>query len=1439
VAVIQSGAGGGNLLTIDGVSKAARVTLYDASGNLITSLGDVVLLSQTLGSLNAAVVLSLSGQSGAALQITGTTGSVILSFEATVDNNEWFGINGVAPTTGHISNSTDTDGQWLLAVAGYTAVRARVSYLNSGSMTVSMRASQGSQLSTEANTVPVSPNQGLANTVANGWPVKITDGYNVLGTLTNPVKVDGSNFPQTISGSINIEPGTNPIRIDPIGTTSQPITAASLPLPSGASTETTLSSRLADSTFTGRINTLGQKTGSNSTPVVIASDQSSIPVSGTITANAGSGSFTVVQSTAANLNATVSGTITSNIGTTNGLALDATITGGTQRTKITDGTNNVALSNSSPAGTEQGLIVRNIPSGTQTISGTVSATQSGTWTVQPGNTANTTPWLSTINQGGNSATVSAGGALKIDGSATTQPISGTITANAGSGTFAVSASSLPLPSGAATETTLGARLADTTFTTRINTQGQKTMATSTPVVIASDQASFPVSGSGNFTIVQATAANLNATVSGTITANIGTSGSLALDTSITGLQVSQASTTSGQKGSLTQAAVSTSAPSYTTGQTNPLSLTTTGLLRVDGSGATQPISGSITANIGTTNGLALDATLTGGTVKSINRGGAKGSTVAADITSVSIDANTQALHVQLAGQGAVGTPIRIDPTGTTTQPVSGTITANAGTGSFTVAQATAANLNATITGTVTSNIGTTNGIALDATLAKLTVAQGTAIGSNTQALVGGSVSTSSPSYTTGNINPFSLTTSGALRVDASSTTQPISGAITANIGTSGSLALDATLTGGTQRNKITDGTNNAAVKAASTAAIATDPALVVAISPNNTVTVAGTVTASNPSVSTTSTSPPGSATYIGGSTTTAAPTYTTGQMNALSLTTAGALRIDGSATTQPISGTITANQGGTWTVQPGNTANTTPWLSTINQGGNSATVSAGGALKIDGSAVTQPVSGTITANAGTGTFAVSGTVTSNIGTTNGLALDTTISGLQVSQGSTTSGQKGAVILGAVTTAAPTYTTAQSSPISLTTAGAIRIDGSASTQPVSGTVATTQSGTWTMQPGNTANTTPWLSTISQGGNSATVSAGGALKVDGSTSTQPISASSLPLPTGASTETTLGTRLADATFTGRINTQGQKAMSASTPVVIASDQSAVLISNVAVISAGNSSIATLAGAATFTGTSDSSLGYQSIVVNVMAIGASAPAGTLRVEQSSDGSNWDIRDDFAVDGGTASPTGSFDIDIGLIASNFRISYINGATAQTAFRLQTLKFPIKTSLPNSATRKGIQSQTFLPVQSAKDTGRVAKVYTATAVAGVTTEALITLTPLSDFVAGSTGTSFAVTAGKRLRLQGMSVTWRSATAAAGSVILRFRVSNTGAVTASTAISAALGVTQATATAGFCASSTFTFPDGFELSGTMQLGITQLASAAATGLDFELYGYEY
>jgi len=118
------------------------------------------------------------------------------------------------------------------------------------------------------------------------------------------------------------------------------------------------------------------------------------------------------------------------------------------------------------------------------------------------------------------------------------------------------------------------------------------------------------------------------------------------------------------------------------------------------------------------------------------------------------------------------------------------------------------------------------------------------------------------------------------------------------------------------------------------------------------------------------------------------------------------------------------------------------------------------ALKVDGSATTQPVSGTVTAN---------------MGTTNGLALDATVTGLQVAQASTTAGQKGALALGATSSSAPTYTTAQSNPLSLDTAGSLRTNVTNSVTV--GTHGVSQSGTWTVQPGNTANTTPWLVNLS--------------------------------------------------------------------------------------------------------------------------------------------------------------------------------------------------------------------------------------------------------------------------------------------------------------------------------------------------------------------------
>lgn len=163
----------------------------------------------------------------------------------------------------------------------------------------------------------------------------------------------------------------------------------------------------------------------------------------------------------------------------------------------------------------------------------------------------------------------------------------------------------------------------------------------------------------------------------------------------------------------------------------------------------------------------------------------------------------------------------------------------------------------------------------------------------------------------------------------------------------------------------------------------------------------------------------------------------------------------------------------------------------VDSGGN-ASVNVG---KIAGSAVATGASGIqkIAVTDGTGTAI----------TSTGAALDINIksgsSSGAVAQGSTTSGQTGSLVQGAVTTAAPTYTTAQTDPLSLTTSGALRVDvgstgangtaikvdGSAVTQPVSGTVTVTQATAANLK-------------VDLSGTSANATA---LKVDASATTQP--------------------------------------------------------------------------------------------------------------------------------------------------------------------------------------------------------------------------------------------------------------------------------------------------------------------------------------------------
>jgi hypothetical protein len=319
----------------------------------------------------------------------------------------------------------------------------------------------------------------------------------------------------------------------------------------------------------------------------------------------------------------------------------------------------------------------------------------------------------------------------------------------------------------------------------------------------------------------------------------------------------------------------------TTGDLYPLSMTTAGLLRVDGSNVTQPVSGTVTANAGTGNFTVIQATasnllaevgglgaagsaLVGNPVLSAGSDGTDTRTLLTDTSGRQIVAGAAAAGSAIAGNpvlvgGSDGTDARALATDTSGHMVVvGTASDNTtnSTAKLPVIAAVANTSAPTYTtgdmvplSTDTSgNLRITGSISASnpsvSTTAAAVPTSATFVGGEVQALQSG--------LTAGDLYPLSLTTAGLLRVDGSNVTQPVSGTVTANQGTANTLANAWTT-------EITDGTHGpAAVKAASTAAVATDPALVVAISPNNSlslsaqdVTATGALGALNATVSVT------------------------------------------------------------------------------------------------------------------------------------------------------------------------------------------------------------------------------------------------------------------------------------------------------------------------------------------------------------------------------------------------------------------------------------------------------------------------------------------------------------------------------------------------------------------------------------------------------------
>lgn len=249
------------------------------------------------------------------------------------------------------------------------------------------------------------------------------------------------------------------------------------------------------------------------------------------------------------------------------------------------------------------------------------------------------------------------------------------------------------------------------------------------------------------------------------------------------------------------------------GVTQPVSGTITanagtGTFTVDGSGVTQPVSGTITADAGTgtfTSGgdVAHNAADSGNPVKIGGKGNAAAPTAAdeGDRVDASFDLQgrlrvdgsgvTQPVSGTITANAGTGT-FTVDGSGVT-QPVSGTITANAGTGTFTVDGSA---VTQPVSGTITANAGTGDFLSITGHTTNEAFKEATAIGGQLD-------DTTTTAATEDNVAPVRITAQRAIhsnlrnnagteigvaaapiRTDPTgSTTQPVSGTVTANAGT--------------------------------------------------------------------------------------------------------------------------------------------------------------------------------------------------------------------------------------------------------------------------------------------------------------------------------------------------------------------------------------------------------------------------------------------------------------------------------------------------------------------------------------------------------------------------------------------------------------------------------------------------------------------------------
>jgi len=416
---VHDGAAGTTAVMLSGYASSATPTAVSAdgdaarlwvnrSGALITDSYAKIGTATALGALNANMVIALGGATSVGLTVTAIStpvGMVLTPYVSFDGGTNYIAVtfdNPAGDKTSTMTNAELVAGamRTVMLAGGATHVKVQATSWTSGSVTINLSATNTADSSVFFAASNNTANRPPATAQVGGW-----DGTNLRALSTNA------------SGHLAIQDGGNSITVD--GTV-----AATQSGTWNIGTVTTLTG--ITNALPAGTNAIGKLAANSGVDIGDVDVLSIVP--GTAATNLGKAVDSVAGATDTGVMALavrddalatltpVDGDYTQLRVTSQGrLWTSATIDAA-----LPAGTNAIgSITNTTFASTQSGTWTVGLSAGSAAIGTveigatslaaleTISAAQSGTWTVQPGNTANTTPWLTRLSDGTNSVAIKA------------------------------------------------------------------------------------------------------------------------------------------------------------------------------------------------------------------------------------------------------------------------------------------------------------------------------------------------------------------------------------------------------------------------------------------------------------------------------------------------------------------------------------------------------------------------------------------------------------------------------------------------------------------------------------------------------------------------------------------------------------------------------------------------------------------------------------------------------------------------------------------------------------------------------------------------------------------------------------------------------------------------------------------------------------------------